>query len=63
MKHPRDQFLTIYGRKPVLEILENESLNIAKVFIARKAKADIIKNISFRLSCNKNLSNIQRLVL
>lgn len=45
MKHPRDQFLTIYGRKPVLEILENESLNIAKVFIARKAKADIIKNI------------------
>lgn len=45
MKHPRDRFLTIYGRKPVLEILENESLNIAKVFIARKAKADIIKNI------------------
>lgn len=45
MKHPRDQFLTIYGRKPVLEILENESLDIAKVFIARKAKADIIKNI------------------
>jgi 23S rRNA (guanosine2251-2'-O)-methyltransferase len=45
MKHPRDQFLTIYGRKSVLEILENESLNIAKVFIARKAKADIIMNI------------------
>jgi 23S rRNA (guanosine2251-2'-O)-methyltransferase len=45
MKHPRDQFLTIYGRKSVLEVLENESLNIAKVFIARKAKADIIKNI------------------
>ncbi|MFT5646393.1 MAG: 23S rRNA (guanosine2251-2'-O)-methyltransferase, partial [Aureispira sp.] len=45
MKHPRDQFLTIYGRKSVLEVLEDESLNIAKVFIARKAKADIIKNI------------------
>lgn len=45
MKHKRDQFLTVYGRKPVLEILENESLNIAKVFIARKAKADIIRNI------------------
>ncbi len=45
MKHPRDQFLTIYGRKPVLEILENEALDIAKVFIARKAKADIIKKI------------------
>lgn len=45
MKHPRDQFLTVYGRKPVLEILENNSLNVAKVFIARKAKADIIKKI------------------
>ncbi|BDS10141.1 TrmH family RNA methyltransferase [Aureispira anguillae] len=45
MKHPRDQFLTIYGRKPVLEILQDEKLNIAKVFIAKKAKADIIKNI------------------
>lgn len=45
MKHPRDQFLTIYGRKPVLEILQDDSLDIAKVFIAKKAKADIIKNI------------------
>lgn len=45
MKHPRDQFLTVYGRKPVLEVLENNSLNIAKVFIAKKAKADIIKKI------------------
>jgi len=45
MKHTRDKFLTVYGRKPVLEILGNKDLSIAKVFIARKAKADIIKNI------------------
>lgn len=45
MKHPRDQFLTIYGRKPVLEILQDDKLDIAKVFMAKKAKADIIKKI------------------
>jgi len=45
MKHPRDQFLTIYGRKPVLEVLEDEQLSIAKVFVAKKAKADIVRKI------------------
>jgi len=45
MKHPRDQFLTVYGRKPVLEILQSEDVAIAKVFVAQKAKADIITNI------------------
>ncbi len=45
MKHKRDQFLTVYGRKPVLEMLQNEDLSIDKVFIARKAKADIIRKI------------------
>lgn len=45
MRHKRDQFLTVYGRKPVLEILQNQDLSVDKVFIARKAKADIIRNI------------------
>lgn len=45
MKHPRDQFLTVYGRKPVLEILQSEDIAIAKIFVAQKAKADIITNI------------------
>ncbi|MFK7799168.1 MAG: TrmH family RNA methyltransferase [Aureispira sp.] len=45
MKHPRDQFLTVYGRKPVLELLAQPQLDIAKVVLARKAKGDIIKQI------------------
>lgn len=45
MKHPRDQFLTVYGRKPVLELLSQFHLSIAKVAIARKAKGDIIQKI------------------
>jgi 23S rRNA (guanosine2251-2'-O)-methyltransferase len=45
MKHLRDQFLTVYGRKPVLEVLQDNNVDIAKVFIANKAKADIINNI------------------
>ena len=44
-KHPRDTFITVYGRKPVLELLEMSSLNIDKVLIAKKSKGDIIKDI------------------
>ncbi len=45
MKHPRDKYLTVYGRKPVLEVLEDSSLDIAKVLLTKKAKGDIIKQI------------------
>ena len=45
MKHPRDQFLTIYGRKPVVEILHEDGVEIEKIFLAKKAKGDIIKQI------------------
>ena len=45
MKHPRDQFLTIYGRKPVMEILQEKDLQVEKIFIAKKAKGDIIRQI------------------
>ncbi len=58
MKHKRDQFLTVYGRKPVLEILENDDLSVDKVFIARKAKADIIRNII--KACEKRSIEIHR---
>ena len=44
-KHPRDTYITVYGRKPVLELLEMEDLSIAKVLIANKSKGDIIKDI------------------
>ncbi|MCH2021251.1 MAG: RNA methyltransferase [Saprospiraceae bacterium] len=45
MKHKRDQFLTVYGRKPVLEVLEDNKVNVAKLFLNKKAKGDIIKKI------------------
>ncbi len=44
-KHPRDTYITVYGRKPVLELLESEEIYIAKIFIAHKSKGDIIKDI------------------
>ncbi len=51
-KHPRDTYLTVYGRKPVLELLsQKEALQIAKVLIAQKAKGGIIKEII--IACEK----------
>jgi 23S rRNA (guanosine2251-2'-O)-methyltransferase len=44
-KHPRDTYITVYGRKPVLELLEMEDISIAKIFMAHKSKGDIIKDI------------------
>lgn len=44
-KHPRDTYITVYGRKPVLEILQNNQLNIKKMFLDKKAKGQIIKDI------------------
>ncbi len=44
-KHPRDTFITIYGRKPVLEVLMNEALQVDKVAIAERAKGHIISDI------------------
>lgn len=44
-KHPRDTYITVYGRKPVLELLEMEDLKIDKVLIAHKSKGDIIEDI------------------
>jgi 23S rRNA (guanosine2251-2'-O)-methyltransferase len=44
-KHPRDTYITVYGRKPVIELLEMEDVSIAKVLIANKSKGDIIKDI------------------
>jgi 23S rRNA (guanosine2251-2'-O)-methyltransferase len=44
-KHPRDTYITVYGRKPVMELLEMEDVLIAKLLIANKSKGDIIKDI------------------
>lgn len=58
-KHPRDQFLTVYGRKPVLEVLQDDSVAVAKVLLAKKAKGDIIKQIL--AICNEKAIEVLRL--
>ncbi|MBK6609868.1 MAG: RNA methyltransferase [Sphingobacteriales bacterium] len=41
-KHPRDRFITIYGRKPVLEALNNPNLQIDKVLMATNAVGAVV---------------------
>jgi 23S rRNA (guanosine2251-2'-O)-methyltransferase len=42
---PRDTFITIYGRKPVLEALADESIEIDKVLLATGARDQSAKDI------------------
>jgi 23S rRNA (guanosine2251-2'-O)-methyltransferase len=42
---PRDVFITVYGRKPVLEVLINPTLTVDKVIIAAHARGDTITEI------------------
>ncbi len=44
-KHPRDRFITIFGRKPVLEVLQTPDIKIDKVFIVKNAKGELIDEI------------------
>jgi 23S rRNA (guanosine2251-2'-O)-methyltransferase len=37
-RSPRDRFLTIYGRKPVLEALQTPDVQVAKVFVSQRAQ-------------------------
>jgi 23S rRNA (guanosine2251-2'-O)-methyltransferase len=40
--HPRDRFITVFGRKPVLEALSDDALTIDKVLLARKARGPTV---------------------
>lgn len=44
-KHPRDRYLTVYGRKPVLEVLLQPDLVVDKVLLTHRAKAPIVDQI------------------
>jgi 23S rRNA (guanosine2251-2'-O)-methyltransferase len=44
-RHPRDRFLTVYGRKPVLEVLEQPERTVARVFLAKGARGPMVKRI------------------
>lgn len=42
---PRDIFITVYGRKPVLEALTDPALNVDKVLVAERAHGDTMAEI------------------
>lgn len=45
MSSPKDRFITVYGRKPVLEVLGDRSLSVDKVVIADSAHGPEIHQI------------------
>ncbi|MDQ4020959.1 MAG: RNA methyltransferase [Actinomycetota bacterium] len=42
---PRDVFITVYGRKPVLEALTDSALTVDKVVVAEQARGDTLQEI------------------
>ncbi|HEY6425127.1 MAG TPA: RNA methyltransferase [Pseudonocardiaceae bacterium] len=42
---PRDVFITVYGRKPVLEALTDPALTVDKVIVAERARGDTLREI------------------
>ena len=44
-KHPRDRYLTIVGRKPVLEALQRSDLQYGELLIDRKLKKNALTDI------------------
>jgi 23S rRNA (guanosine2251-2'-O)-methyltransferase len=44
-RHPRDRFVTVYGRRPVIEALHDASLTIDKVVMARGSIGDSVDEI------------------
>ena len=43
--HPRERLITVYGRKPVLEVLEQPERTVARVFVAKNARGDMVRRI------------------
>jgi 23S rRNA (guanosine2251-2'-O)-methyltransferase len=44
-RSPKDTFITIYGRMPVLEVLQDESLDVDKLLVADNARGDNLDRI------------------
>lgn len=45
MRSPKDTFITVYGRKPVLEALDDPALAIDKIIVADNAQGDPVRAI------------------
>lgn len=52
---PRDRYLTVAGRNPVLEALADESLSFAKILISSKARGEPIDQIR-RAAASRNIT-------
>lgn len=44
-RSPKDTFITVYGRKPVLEALEDPELRVDKVILAEEVRGDAVRAI------------------
>ena len=44
-EHPRDRFITVFGRKPVMEALSNPELVLGPLRLDRRAKGDTIQSL------------------
>ncbi len=43
--HPRDRWITVYGRKPVSEVLENEELAVSRLLVSHTARGAVVDRI------------------
>src|SRR3954453_12496144 len=44
-RSPKDTFITVYGRKPVLEALDDDALQVDKVVLADEARGEPVRAI------------------
>lgn len=44
-RHPRDRFITVYGRKPILELLEQRDRTIRRLVLDARARGPIAQKI------------------
>jgi 23S rRNA (guanosine2251-2'-O)-methyltransferase len=58
-EHPRDRFITVYGRKPVLEVLEEPGLAVRRVFVARGARGESVEVIR-RAAAQRGVAVIEK---
>lgn len=62
--HPRDRYITVYGRKPVLEALQDPSVPVEKVVLARRMddieRAARARGVELRRGTPKDVTRISR---
>lgn len=46
MRSPKDTFITVYGRMPVLEVLQDDALDIDKIVVAHGSHGDSLSRIT-----------------